>query len=85
MNENSNYVQLDVILILKNEMYPSEKEMLHFKKEIPNNISKDFVIKYMIKEINQNFWFYDLVIILEKGKVIEIITINDFVFKRGGI
>lgn len=84
MNENSNDVQLDVILICKNEIYPTENEMLHFKREIPNNISKEFVIKYMIKEIKQNFWFYDLVIILEKGKVIEIITINDSVFKRGG-
>ena len=85
MNENNNYVQLDVILILKNEMYPTEKEMLHFKHEISNNISKDFVIKFMIKEIKQQFWFYDLVIILEKGKVIEIITLNDFVYKRGGL
>ena len=73
-------------------MYPTKQEIWHFKKEIPNNISKDnvlkymceeirqnniskdIVLKYMIEEIRQKFWDYDVVIILEKGKVIEIIN-----------
>ena len=58
MIENNNIVQLDVIPIYKNEMYPAKK---------------DLVLKYMYEEIKQNFWDYDVVIILEKGKVIEII------------
>ena len=39
-----------------------------------NNISKDIVLKYMIEGIRQKFWDYDVVVILEKGKVIEIIN-----------
>lgn len=73
MSENSNIVQLDIIPIYKNEMYPTKKEIWHFKNENTNNISKDIVLKYMYEEIRQKFWDYDVVIILEKGKVIEII------------
>lgn len=73
MNKSNNIVQLDVIPIYKNEMYPTKKEIWHFKNENPNNISKDIVLKYMYEEIKQKFWDYDVVIILEKGKVIEII------------
>ena len=74
MSENSNVVQLDIIPIYKNEMYPTKKEIWHFKNENPNNISKDIVLKYMYEEIRQKFWDYDVVIVLEKGKVIEIIS-----------
>lgn len=74
MSENSNVVQLDIIPIYTNEMYPTKKEIWHFKNENPNNISKDIVLKYMYEEIRQKFWDYDVVIVLEKGKVIEIIS-----------
>lgn len=84
MNENSNDVQLDVIPIHKNDMYPTKQKIWHFKNENQNNIPKDIILKYMYEEIKQKFWAFDVVIILEKGKVIEIITINDSVFKRGG-
>ena len=73
MSENSNIVQLDIIPIYKNEMYPTKKEIWHSKNENPNNISKDIVLKYMCEEIRQKFLDYDVVIVLEKGKVIEII------------
>ncbi len=73
MSENSNVVQLDIIPIYKNEMYPTKKEIWHFKNKNHNNISKDIVLKYMCEEIKQKFWDYDVVIVLEKGKVIEII------------
>lgn len=73
MSENNNEIVLDVIPIYKNEMYPTKKEIWHFKKEIHNNISKYTVIICMLNEIMHKFWDYDVVIILEKGKVIEII------------
>ena len=73
MSENNNVVQLDVIPIYKNEMYPTKKEIWHFENENPNNISKDIVLKYMYGEIRHKFWNYDVVLVLEKGKVIEII------------
>lgn len=74
MGENDNVIQLDIIPIYKNEMYPTKKEMWHFKNENPNNIPKDIVLKYMYEEIKHKFWDYDVVIILEKGKVIKIIN-----------
>ena len=73
MSENSNIVQLDIIPIYKNEMYPTKKEMWHLENENPNNISKYILLNYMFEEIKHKFWNYDVVIILEKGKVIEII------------
>lgn len=73
MSEKSNVIQLDVIPIYKNEMYPTKKEIWHFENENPNNISKDIVLKYMYEEIRHKFWDYDVVLVLEKGKVIETI------------
>ena len=73
MNKSNNVIQLDIIPIYKNEMYPTKKEIWHFENENPNNISKDIVLKYMYGEIRHKFWDYDVVLVLEKGKVIEII------------
>lgn len=73
MSENNNEIILDVIPIHKNEMYPTKKEIWHFRNENPNNISKDIVISYILNEIKHKFWNYDVVVVLEKGKVIEII------------
>ena len=73
MSENSNIIQLDIIPIYKNEMYPTKQGIWHFKNENPNNISKDNELKYMFEVIKQKFWDYDVVLVLEKGKVIEII------------
>lgn len=74
MSENDNVIQLDIIPIYKNEMYPTKKEMWHFKDGNPNNIKKEIVLKYMYEEIKQKFWDYDVVLVLEKGKVIKIIN-----------
>ena len=73
MSEN-NVIQLDVIPIHKNDMYPTKQEIWHFKNENPNNISKNNVLKYMCEEIKQKFCNFDVVVVLEKGKVIEIIN-----------
>ena len=73
MIENNNIVQLDVIPIHKNDMYPTKQEIWHFKNENSNNISKDNVTKCILNEIKQKFCNFDVVVVLEKGKVIEII------------
>lgn len=73
MSENNNEIVLDIIPIYKNEMYPTKQGIWHFKNENPNNISKDIVINYILNKIKHKFWNYDVVVVLEKGKVIEII------------
>ena len=72
MSENNNEIVLDVIPIYKNEMYPTKQGIWHFRNENFNNIAKDIVVKFMYEEIKQKFWNYDVVVVLEKGKVIEI-------------
>lgn len=65
---------LDVIPIYKNEMYPTKEGIWHFKSGNENNIiEKEKIIDYMIQEIRLKFSDYNAVIILEKGKVIEIL------------
>lgn len=73
MSENNNEIVLDVIPIYKNEMYPTKQGIWHFRNENFNNIEKDIVVRFMYEEIKQKFWDYDVVLVLEKGKVIEII------------
>lgn len=73
MSENNNEIVLDVIPIYKNEMYPTKQGIWHFRNENFNNIAKDIVVRFMYEEIKQKFWDYDVVLVLEKGKVIEII------------
>lgn len=70
---NNNEIVLDVIPIYKNEMYPTKQGIWHFRNENFNNIAKDIVVRFMYEEIKQKFWDYDVVLVLEKGKVIEII------------
>ena len=64
---------LDVIPIYVNEMYPTKKGIWHFKNENKNNIEKEKIIEYMIQEISLKFSDCNAVIILEKGKVIEVL------------
>lgn len=73
MSENNNEIVLDIIPIYKNEMYPTKQGIWHFRNENFNNIAKDIVVRFMYEEIKQKFWDYDVVLVLEKGKVIEII------------
>lgn len=73
MSENNNEIVFDVIPIYKNEMYPTKQGIWHFRNENFNNIAKDIVVRFMYEEIKQKFWDYDVVLVLEKGKVIEII------------
>ena len=66
---------LDVIPVYKNEMYPTKDSIYHFRNrsEVPK--------EYMIQEISNKFFDCDCVIILENGKVIDILGNRDFVLR----
>ena len=56
-----------------NEMYPTEEVIWHFRDENPAGIKKEVVIELMLEEIKHKFSDCNAVIILEKGKVIEVL------------
>lgn len=66
---------LDIIPIYENEMYPEKEGIYHFGCTI-DSIEKNMIQalkERMIQEIRHQFFGYDCVIILEKGKVISIL------------
>ena len=65
-------ISLDVIPIYKNETFPTKNEWFHFTKKKEESISKTTILEHMIQQIRNMFYECDCVIILEKGKVIEI-------------
>lgn len=68
-----NEIVLDVIPIYINEMYPTKEAIWHFRDENPAGIKKEVVIELMLEEIKHKFSDCNAVIILEKGKVIEVL------------
>lgn len=64
---------LDVIPIYINEIYPTKDMIWHFKSEVKNYGERVQILNRMIEEIRCKFSDYNAVIILEKGKVIEIL------------
>lgn len=71
MNEN-NIIQLDVVPIYKNEIY--KKEIWHFKND--GNVPREIKLEYMFVEIEHKFFDSDCIVIIENGKVLEIIGGN---------
>lgn len=71
MNKEKEII-LDVIPLYINEMYPTSDSIWHFKSEIKNE-NRLQILDKMIEEIRHKFSDYNAVIILEKGKVIEIL------------
>lgn len=63
---------LDVIPLYINEMYPTKDGIWHFRIEAENE-NRLQILNKMIEEIRHKFSDYNAVIILEKGKVIEIL------------
>lgn len=66
-----NEVKLDVIAINKNETYPTKEEIWHYRNN--SFADREKIIEYMLMEINNKFYEFDCVIILEKGKVLDIL------------
>lgn len=64
-------VILDVIPIYKDEMYPTQKCWWHFRNE--SEAPREIKLQYMIIEIERKFFDCDCIIILEHGKVLEIL------------
>lgn len=73
MNEN-NIIQLDVVPIYKNEIYPTKKEIWHLKND--GNVPREIKLEYMFVEIEHKFFDSDCIVIIENGKVLEIIGGN---------
>lgn len=65
-----NEIILDVIPIYKNEMYPTKEGIWHFHNKSYGN--GEFMKEKMMDEIRHKFSDCNAIIILEKGKVIEI-------------
>lgn len=76
---------LDIIPIHINEIYPTRKGVYHYARAIDYTTNKDEIQslkKAMIREIKHEFYFFDCIIVLEKGKVIDILAENrDFILR----
>ena len=68
-----NEIVLDVIPIYINEMYPTKEAIWHFRNENIRGVKKEIEKELMIEEIGRHFSDCNAVIILEKGKVIEVL------------
>lgn len=68
-----NEIVLDVIPIYINEMYPTEEAIWHFREEIEKEEDRVYLLNNMLMEIKHKFSDCNAVIILEKGKVIEVL------------
>lgn len=68
-----NEIVLDVIPIYINEMYPTKEAIWHFRADIKTGTDKEYQLNNMFMEIKHKFSDCNAVIILEKGKVIEVL------------
>lgn len=70
---NKEEIELDVIPIYKNEMYPTKDMIWHFKADIKTGTDREYLLNRMFEEIKYKFSDYNAVVILEKGMVIEVL------------
>lgn len=68
-----NEIILDVIPIYINEMYPTKEMIWHFRADCKTETDRVYFLNNMIMEIKHKFSDCNAVIILEKGKVIEVL------------
>lgn len=68
-----NEIVLDVIPIYINEMYPTKEAIWHFRTDYKTETDRVYFLNNMIQEIKHKFSDCNAVIILEKGKVIEVL------------
>lgn len=68
-----NEIVLDVIPIYINEMYPTKEGIWYFKVDYKTETDRVYFLNNMIQEIKHKFSDCNAVIILEKGKVIEVL------------
>lgn len=68
---NKEEILIDVIPVYKDEMYPPKESIWHFTNN--SNVPREIKLSYMFMEITQKFVDCDCIIILEHGKVLEIL------------
>ena len=62
-------IQLDIIPIYENEMFPTKEQLFHYKTELYENEEQTLLM--MIERIRYELWEYDCLIILKDGLVIK--------------
>ena len=62
-------IQLDIIPIYENEMFPTKEQLFHYKTELYENEEQTLLM--MIERIKRDLWEYDCLIILKDGLVIK--------------
>ena len=64
-----NEIQLDIIPIYENKMFPTKEQLFHYKTELYENEEQTLLM--MIERIRRDLWEYDCLIILKDGLVIK--------------
>lgn len=64
---------LDVIPIYIGKKYPTKDIIWHFKAEIKSDVNRIYTLNRMMEEIKYKFSGCNTIIIVEKGKVIEVL------------
>lgn len=70
---NKNEIVLDVIPIYINEMYPTKEAIWHFRTDIKTGTDREYQLNNMLMEIKHKLSDCNSIIIVEKGKVIEVL------------
>lgn len=70
---NKNEIVLDVVPIYIGEMYPTKEGIWHFKADIKTGTDREYLLNNMLMEIEHKFADCNSIIVVEKGKVIEVL------------
>lgn len=70
---NKNEIVLDVVPIYIGEMYPTKEGIWHFRADIKTGTDRVYLLNNMLMEIKHKFADCNSIIVVEKGKVIEVL------------
>ena len=77
-NNNNEQIILEVIPIYVDKMYPSKDEIWTFTNDgLKNGTDRQIVLNFMLQEIEERFGDSDVIIVLEKRKVIRVLKKKD--------
>lgn len=77
-NNNNEQIILEVIPIYVDKMYPSKDEIWTFTNDsLKNGTDRQIVLNFMLQEIEERFGDSDVIIVLEKRKVIRVLEKKD--------
>lgn len=67
-------ITLEVIPIEIGEMYPTKEGHWYFTNDgLKNGANRELIISYMKQEIKEKFYDCKAIIVIEKGKVLDIL------------